>query len=279
MKNDNEVQVLDNNLQIAQIEIDSQVATAKQYPRDLKKCTENAMFLATSSQEIAESCMYVLPRGNKTIEGPSVRLAEIIASQFQNLRTGYRIVSNDGKKITAEAVCHDLENNYRHTTQVDRKITDRNGKTYNEDMQVVTGNAAGAIAHRNSLFKVIPTALVAPIYEAVKKKAKGDNSTLETRVKSAVAWFYTKGIKSEVICEYLSIISIDEIDLDMLQVLSGMKTAVTVDKADVKELFGMTKKEVVAEKKRVMKDKKTPKDKAPASVKVDKGGQSQIDMP
>ena len=175
----NEIQILDTNLQIAQIEIDSQIATAKMYPRDLKKCLENAMVLATSSQEIAENCLYVLPRGNKTIEGPSVRLAEIVASQFQNLRTGYRIIENDGKTITAQGICHDLENNYMHTANVTRSITNAQGNTYSQDMQVVTGNAAGAIAFRNALFKVIPAALIAPIYEKAKEIAKGDTVTIE----------------------------------------------------------------------------------------------------
>lgn len=272
MKNDNEVKVLNTNLQMAQIEIDTQVATAKQYPRNLEQCLKNAMFLATSSQEIAESCLYVLPRGQKKIEGPSVRLAEIVASQFQNLRTGYRIIENDGKTITAQGVCHDLENNYMHTANVSRRITYKNGKTFDQDMQVVTGNAAGAIAFRNALFKVIPAALISPIYEKAKEIAKGDNSTLVSRTKSAVAWFYTKGIKAEKICEFLSIISVEEIDLDMLQTLSGMKSAVVNDKADIKELFGMTKKEEVAEKKQAMKDKQE------ANEKTDANGQGNLDM-
>jgi predicted Ser/Thr protein kinase len=54
--------------------IDVQVATAKQYPRNVRRCVENAVTVATLTKEIAESCTYTVPRSKKSIVGPSVHL-------------------------------------------------------------------------------------------------------------------------------------------------------------------------------------------------------------
>ena len=86
---------------ITKAEIDVQISTAKAFPRSLKQFQDRAMSMATFSEEIAASCSYALPRGGKSLEGPSVRLAEIIVSSFGNIRSGARVIANDGKTITA----------------------------------------------------------------------------------------------------------------------------------------------------------------------------------
>src|SRR5687768_2626442 len=96
---------------ILKAEIDTQIATAKAYPRSITAFIEKATSIATLNENVAGSCAYALPRGGKSLEGPSVRLAEIVCSSYGNIRTGARVISNDGKIITAQGVCHDLETN------------------------------------------------------------------------------------------------------------------------------------------------------------------------
>src|SRR5687767_2260566 len=95
--------------QITRGEIDMQVATAKRYPRSISNFKQKAMEMATLDEETAESCFYNLPRDGKEIQGPSARLAEIVASAWRNTRSGARVIANDGKSITAQGFCHDLE--------------------------------------------------------------------------------------------------------------------------------------------------------------------------
>ena len=70
------------NLQIVQVDaieranIDSQVSTAKQYPRDIRRSIDNSIVIATMNLDTAQSCGYSLPRGGKLITGPSVHLAK-----------------------------------------------------------------------------------------------------------------------------------------------------------------------------------------------------------
>ena len=72
--------------------VDSQVATAKQYPRNIRRSIDNSIVMATMDNETAQSCGYALPRGGKPITGPSVHLAKIIVSNWGNMRTEAKVV-------------------------------------------------------------------------------------------------------------------------------------------------------------------------------------------
>jgi hypothetical protein len=223
---------------IIKAEMDTQILTAKQFPRSLKMFFDKAMSMATISEGVAASCTYSLPRGGKTLDGPSVRLAEIVCASFGNIRSGARVISNDGKTITAQGICHDLETNNCVTVEIKRRITDKNGRTFNDDMQTVTGNAACAIAFRNAVFKVIPSALVSEIQEKAKEVARGTAETLVVRRDKALAYFKELGVKEKQICDVLEIKKIEDIDLDKLSTLRGMVTLIKNNESTVAELFG-----------------------------------------
>lgn len=218
-------------------EIDAQIATAKQYPRNLSRVLNNIETLATMDEDVAGSCFYSLRRNGKLIEGASVRMAEIVASSWGNLRTQARIIANDGKTITAQGVCHDLETNTAISVEVKRRITDKNGKTYNDDMQIMTGNAACAIALRNAVFKVVPAALIKKAIDKAKKVSLGESMTLETSRSKMMEYFKTIGVDERQIFDYLSVDKIDEIDIDMVVELRGLATALKEGTTTVKEAF------------------------------------------
>lgn len=222
---------------ITKAEIDTAISTAKAYPRSITGFMQKAESMATISEEVASSCSYSIPRAGKSIQGKSVRLAEIACAAYGNIRSGARVISNDGKTITAQGVCHDLETNNSIVVEVKRKITDKNGKTYSEDMQVVTGNAACAIAFRNAVFKVIPSALTDEIYNKTIEVAKGTSETLPARREKAVKFLKEMGVKEDQICNVLSIKKVDDIDLENLATLRGMVSAIKNGEATVAEFF------------------------------------------
>lgn len=232
---------------ITKAEIDVQISTAKAFPRSLKMFHDRAMSMATLNEDIASACSYALPRGGKSLEGPSVRLAEIVCSAYGNIRAGARVIANDGKTITAQGICHDLETNNSVTVEVKRSILDKFGKTFKEDMQVVTGNAACAIAYRNAVFKVVPGALVMDIYEKAKEVAKGTAETLTRRRDKAVTYFKGLGVKEAQICTVLDIKKIEDIDLDKLATLTGMRAAILNGESTIKELFEVANEPVSIE--------------------------------
>lgn len=156
-------------------QIDTQVATAKAYPRDIKKSVQDSIATATLDVETAQTCSYALPRGGKTINGPSVHLALILAQNWGNLRVDAKIVNIDRTTITSQAVCFDLEKNIAIKVEVKRSIMTKRGRM-NDDMITVTGNAANSISLRNAILKVIPKAVVDKVSKSAKELITGDVS-------------------------------------------------------------------------------------------------------
>lgn len=232
---------------ITKAEIDVQISTAKAFPRSLTLFIQKATSMATLTEDIAASCSYALPRGGKSLEGPSVRLAEIICATYGNIRSGARVIANDGKTITAQGICHDLETNNCVTVEVQRSILDKSGRPFKQDMQVVTGNAACAIAFRNAVFKVVPAALAQEVYDRAREVARGTAETLVTRRDKAVKYFRELGVKDAEICNVLGIVKIEDINLDHLQTLSGMRAAIKNGESTVKELFEPATDEISVE--------------------------------
>lgn len=156
-------------------QIDTQIATAKAYPRDFKRALQDSIATVTIDTETAATCSYALPRGGKTITGPSVHLALILAQNWGNLRIDAKISEIGKTHITSQAVCFDLEKNIAIKVEVKRSIMTRSGRM-NDDMITVTGNAANSISLRNAILKVIPKAVVDKVAKSAKELITGDIS-------------------------------------------------------------------------------------------------------
>jgi hypothetical protein len=210
--------------------IDSQVATAKHYPRNVRRATENAIAIVTMDKETAATCTYSVPRGGKAITGPSVHLANILAQTWGHLRVDSKVVDIDSKHVTSEGMCYDLENNYAVKTTVKRKITNAQGKTFNDDMITVTGNAGNAIAKRNAIFSVIPKSVINRVYKAAQDMITGDISDatkLITRRKQVVDGLKDAfGVTEVEILKSIGKSSIDHIGAEELVVLIGYGQAI-----------------------------------------------------
>jgi phage anti-repressor protein len=232
-----------NTAAIIKAEIDMQIATAKMYPREVKKSLDKAIAMVTMDQETAESCIYAKPRKNDKgendfIKGESVRLAEIAAIAWGNIHYGTRIVGNDGKKITARGIAWDLESNVKADQEVDRSIwSTRYNKSFSEDMQVVTGNAAAAIAKRNVIISIIGKSYIRRIYNEAVKAAIGDQSQLSKKVNALFDRFKKMGIQPEKILAYFDKKSVDQITVDEVEEMIGIGTAIKDRSLSIDQAF------------------------------------------
>lgn len=222
---------------MARAEIDQAIATAQAFPRSLTLFKRDLYDMATLDQDTAEACTYAVPRGGKTVQGKSIRFAEMVLATYHNIRSASRVVGRQGTVIICEAVVHDLQTNAGHREEVERRITDKNGKLYSEDMQVVTGRAGCAIALRNAIFRVVPGALYEDVYQKVKLVARGDEKTLPQRREIRINYFKALGIKPAQIFEALEVKGVDDIGLDKLFDLQGMVNAHKAGEATLEELF------------------------------------------
>ena len=256
-------------------EMDIQIATAKAYPRNLTTVLNNILTMATMDTETAEDCFYVLKRGeNSTIEGLSVRMAEIIASAWGNIRVQTRIIANDGKTITAQGICHDLETNVAVATEVKRSITDRNGRTYSNDMQVVTGNAAAAIAYRNAVLKVVPKAFTKNVINEVRNVALGKSIDLQTSRQNMLAYYHKIGVTDQQIFDYVGVKSIEEIDKESVYILRATANAIKEGTTTVAETF-VAASESKKQAEKAKEAAETAKEKVAAAKRAQKASQEE----
>ena len=226
-------------VQLAQVELNQAVATARAFRRSIDLAMNNILSLATLDDDTAGECVYALPRGGKPIKGPSVRFAEIIASQWGNCHCGSRVVAVDKfeKVVIAEGVFHDLETGMKRTAQVRRRIVDKYGKLYNDDMITVTGNAAASIAMREAILKGIPKAVWRRAYERCEQVIAGDVETLVVRREKAMKAFAAFGITPEQIFAALEVGGMDDVGLDEIATLTAMFKAIKSGEQRVEDYF------------------------------------------
>jgi len=218
--------------------IDMQVSTAKKYPRSVANAIKEATELATSDEQTAGSCFYVLParKGGKEIQGPSARLAEIMLYSWGNARAEAAVVSEDGRFITAMGTCFDLERNVAVRITVRRRITDKHGRKYGEDMIGVTGNAAVSIAYRNAVLKVIPRSFTDRIYKAAQAASVG-KGTLDQKRTAALEWFAKRGQDAEKVYALLDVKGYEDLGIDEIIRLRGIVNAIQDGDTTVEQIF------------------------------------------
>jgi hypothetical protein len=210
-------------------QIDVQIATAKAYPRNVTRAKNNSVAIVSMGIETAKTCTYSVPRGGKSISGPSVHMAKIVAQQWGNLRIEAKVVAVDDTHVTSEAICFDLETNIAIKTQVKRSIVGKSGR-FNDDMITVTGNAANSIALRNAIYAIIPRPVIDEVYNAAKSTITGDISTevkLKAKRKQVIdALKDTYSVSESEILSSIGKAAIDHVTADDIVVLIGIGTAI-----------------------------------------------------
>jgi hypothetical protein len=217
--------------------VDVQVATARRFPRSIASFVRRAQEMATLTPEIAASCVYAMPRDGKTIEGPSARLAEIVASAWGNLRIQAGATESDDRYVTARGEAWDVETNVAIGFEVKRRITNKGGKTYSDDMVAVTGNAAASIALRNAVFKAVPSPFWRPIYLKCRQVIAGDAKTFAARRDEMLKAFMVAGITPERLCAGIGLKGVQDITLDHMATLVGVLNAIRENETTIEEAF------------------------------------------
>lgn len=220
--------------------IDIQISTAKAYPRNIKRSTDNAIAVVTMDPATASTCTYSLPRGDKSISGPSVHLAKILAQVWGNLRIEAKVVSIDERHVTSQAVAFDLENNLAIKVEVKRSIISKKGR-FNDDMITVTGNAANSIAQRNAILSVIPRAIVDKVYNAAKQTITGDLTDEQQLIKKRKQVFDgfrdTYGVSEVEVLSVIGKAALEHVTADDLVTLIGIGTAIKDGDTSIENAF------------------------------------------
>lgn len=224
--------------------IDIQIATAHRFPRSMETFKSTAISMATIDEETAESCLYRRPVGKdqetgeqKFAEGMSVRMAEIVGASYGNLRVAAQIIEQTPRFIRARGMAHDLQTNFAASSEVIESTVKKNGQPYDERMRIVIAKAALAKARRDATFQVVPRALAKPVEAEVRKVLLGDAQTLERRRATVCGWIAKIGIDEKRVWAALGIAGKSDLNVDVLEKLTGIRTAVKDGEITIDEAF------------------------------------------
>ena len=224
--------------------IDVQIATAHRFPRSITKFIEKATEMVVVDAETAESCIYRRPvgrdeggSGQKFVEGESIRLAEIVAACFGNLRVGVIITEFNPRYVKAVGYAHDLENNYAVKAEVMESTVKKTGIPFSERMRVVVAKAAQSKAMRDAIFRVVPKSLCKPLVAKARQIIAGSARPLVVRREQVANWLKKLSIDDARIFAALDVAGIEEMGEDELELLTGIRTALKDNDITLDEAF------------------------------------------
>lgn len=258
LNNNEEVTIIEGGIEILEAQeraaIDIQVATAKRYPRNLRRVLDNSVVIATMNKATAETCRYAKPVGNKTINGPSVHLARIICQQYGNIRVQQRIKSIEHKSIIAEAVAFDMETNYAVSVEARRSIVTKSGQRYTDSVIETNAMAILAIAERNAILKVIPKSIIDHVYSEAFKCAYGDLSDnaklLKERERIFKEFKNTYGAEEADVIKFIGVNTKEAIVAENIADLVGILQSLKDKEITIDELLGRNEPPKTPEEKK-----------------------------
>ena len=232
---------------IEKANVDVQVSTAKQFPRNVTRSIQNSIVMATIDPDTAQMMRYALPRGGKPITGPSVHLAKLIVSNWGNVRAEAKVVQITDSQVVSRGTCWDLENNVATAIEVRRNIKSKNGQRFSDDMITVVGNAANSIAFRNAVFSVIPKAVTDKVYKAAQECITGDLSDeaklLQKRTNCLKFFNDEYGITEEEVIKLCGKQTVNQIKADEIALMLGIYQSLKDGDTTVEEVMEPIRKE------------------------------------
>lgn len=212
-------------------EVQAALVIAKRFPRD-----ETAAFkrIMTSCKRLslANQAIYNLPISGRNQSGPSIRLAEVLAQAWGNLKFGVNELSRvEGVSSSCVAYCWDQETNTNSeiSFEVDHWIIAKGKKKPITDPAEIDRLIAsrGARKLRQCILKVIPPDIVEEALNQCKSTIKnGDGSPLSDRIRKMVLAFDAFQVNQEMIEKKIGH-PVDSIDgdefLDLVAIYNALK--------------------------------------------------------
>lgn len=188
-------------------EVKGQIFMAKQFPRNIFQ-SEQRILENCKRKTLAEQAVYRYPRGGQSVEGPSIRLAEVLAQNWGNLAYGVKELEQKNGESVALAYAWDLETNVRqekvftvphtrHTRNGVKKLTDPR-----DIYELVANNGARRL--RACILGIIPGDIVDEAVEACNQTMLGNSETpLRDRISQMLTGFKENyGVTQAQIEEY-----------------------------------------------------------------------------
>lgn len=179
-------------------EAQGKLVLAKRFPRDQYAAFE-AMRAACLRPGLASEAFYEFKRGDGTVRGPSIRLAEELARCWGNVEYGMRELSNDAAAHSSEllAFAWDLETNVQSSQQFTvRHKRDGGGMLTSERDIYEIGANMGARRMRSRILAILPADFVDAAVQLCTETAKKTEGPIGESVKKLITAFAAFGVTS-----------------------------------------------------------------------------------
>lgn len=177
-------------------EVKGQIFMAKQFPRNVFQA-EQRILDNCKRPALAEVAVYSYPRGGTKVEGPSIRLAEVLAQNWGNLAFGVKELEQREGESVAMAYAWDLETNVRQekifTVKHSRKAKGKLKKLDDprDIYELVANNGSRRV--RACILGIIPGDIIDNALAECNKTMQGGNKgPLKDRISSALNAFKEK---------------------------------------------------------------------------------------
>lgn len=178
-------------------EVQAGMVIAQRFPRN-EVAAMDRILNACTRPTLAESALYEYARGGTKINGPSIRLAEVIAQNWGHIHMGVRELEQANGESTVEAYAYDMQTgtrdakvfhvrHWRDTKQGGYKIED------GRDIYELVANV-GARRKRACILAVIPGDVVEAAVDACEKTLAIKSEVTPERLKEIVAVFAGFGV-------------------------------------------------------------------------------------
>lgn len=182
-------------------EVQASFVIAKKFPRDENESFAKIM-KACKRPFLAEQSMYAYPKGGKVVDGPSIRLAEVLISAWGNCDFGIEEISQANGVSIARAFAIDFETNTRcqKIFHVPHILGTKSGPKKLTDPRDIYEHVAnqGARRMRACILAIIPGDITDAAVEECKKTLTKGSEPLADRVRNMAVTFKEEfGIKIE----------------------------------------------------------------------------------
>lgn len=185
-------------------EVQMAMYVAKNFPRDTYDAFQRIM-KECERKLVAENAVYQYPKGGQKVQGPSIRLAEVIARNWGNIDYGIIELDQKDGESSMMAYAWDLETNTRQTkiftVKHERKAKGKTNKlTDSRDVYELTANM-GTRRMRACILGIIPGDIVdAAVQKCNDTLINGQKEPLEDRLRKALDAFKKDfGVTKEMI--------------------------------------------------------------------------------
>ena len=176
-------------------EVKMAIFLAKQFPRNIIEA-ENKIKESCKRISLASTAIYSYQRGKgNKVEGPSIRLAEVLAQNWGNMQYGIKELENKNGESTMMAYCWDMENNVKQEkifTVKHVRDTSKYGKQKLEQERDIYEATASSASRRlrACILGVIPGDVVEMAVEQCNQTMRGQSDVpLKDRIKGAIEHF------------------------------------------------------------------------------------------